>query len=73
MTAHPVSRKIGFTGSTETGKRVAVAAASDLKRMILELGGNDAGIVLDDVGTASPRRESPSGASLFGSVVARTT
>ncbi len=48
MTSHPVPRKISFTGSVATGKRVAAAAAPDLKRLTLELGGNDAAIVLDD-------------------------
>jgi len=49
MTSHPVPRKISFTGSVATGKRVAAAAAPDLKRVTLELGGNDPAIVLDDV------------------------
>lgn len=48
MTAHPTPRKISFTGSTATGKRVAAAAGEDLKRVTLELGGNDPAIVLDD-------------------------
>lgn len=48
MTAHPAVRKITFTGSVATGKKVAAAAAADLKRTTLELGGNDAAIVLDD-------------------------
>jgi len=48
MTAHPTPRKISFTGSVATGKRVAAAAAPDLKRVTLELGGNDPAIVLDD-------------------------
>jgi acyl-CoA reductase-like NAD-dependent aldehyde dehydrogenase len=48
MTKHPVPRKISFTGSIETGKLVAAAAAPDLKRITLELGGNDAAIVLPD-------------------------
>jgi acyl-CoA reductase-like NAD-dependent aldehyde dehydrogenase len=48
MTAHPVPRKVSFTGSIETGKKVALAAAPDLKRVTLELGGNDPAIVLDD-------------------------
>jgi acyl-CoA reductase-like NAD-dependent aldehyde dehydrogenase len=52
MTAHPVPRKISFTGSVATGKRVAAAAVGDLKRVTLELGGNDAAIVLDDVDPA---------------------
>ncbi|MEV5570166.1 aldehyde dehydrogenase family protein [Spirillospora sp. NPDC052269] len=49
MTAHPVPRKISFTGSVATGKRVAASAAPDLKRVTLELGGNDPAILLDDV------------------------
>jgi acyl-CoA reductase-like NAD-dependent aldehyde dehydrogenase len=49
MTSHPDIRKISFTGSTETGKKVMASAASTLKRISLELGGNDALIVLDDV------------------------
>lgn len=49
MTAHPGIRKISFTGSTETGKKVMASTAATLKRISLELGGNDALIVLDDV------------------------
>lgn len=49
MTAHPGVQKISFTGSTATGKRVMESAAKDLKRITLELGGNDAAIVLPDV------------------------
>jgi len=48
MTRHPDIRKISFTGSTETGKKVMAGAAEALKRITLELGGNDAGIVLAD-------------------------
>jgi acyl-CoA reductase-like NAD-dependent aldehyde dehydrogenase len=48
LTTHPLIRKISFTGSIATGKRIAAATASDLKRLTLELGGNDAAIVLDD-------------------------
>jgi acyl-CoA reductase-like NAD-dependent aldehyde dehydrogenase len=48
MTSHPVPRKISFTGSVATGKRVMAAAAPDLKRLTLELGGNDPAIVLPD-------------------------
>lgn len=52
MTGHPVPRKISFTGSIETGKKVALSAAPDLKRVTLELGGNDPAIVLDDADPA---------------------
>ena len=49
MTAHRDIAKVAFTGSTATGKRVVQSAAETLKRVTLELGGNDAAIVLDDV------------------------
>jgi acyl-CoA reductase-like NAD-dependent aldehyde dehydrogenase len=49
MTEHPGIDKISFTGSTETGRRVLRSAASTLKRVTLELGGNDAAIVFPDV------------------------
>lgn len=49
LTAHPGIKKISFTGSIATGKKVMESAARDLKRVTLELGGNDAAIVLDDV------------------------
>ncbi|WP_225992595.1 aldehyde dehydrogenase family protein [Actinomadura montaniterrae] len=60
MTAHNTPRKISFTGSVATGKRVAAAAAPDLKRVTLELGGNDPAILLDD---ADPAAVAP---KLFG-------
>ena len=46
---HPDINKIVFTGSTPTGRRIMESAAGNLKRLTLELGGNDAGIVLPDV------------------------
>ncbi len=49
LTKHPDVRKISFTGSTATGRKVMEGASATLKRITLELGGNDAGIVLDDV------------------------
>lgn len=48
MTTHPDISKISFTGSTETGRHVLRAAAGTVKRVTLELGGNDAAIVLPD-------------------------
>jgi acyl-CoA reductase-like NAD-dependent aldehyde dehydrogenase len=48
LTAHPDVAKICFTGSTRTGRAVMASAAPTLKRLTLELGGNDAGIVLPD-------------------------
>jgi acyl-CoA reductase-like NAD-dependent aldehyde dehydrogenase len=49
LTAHPDIRKISFTGSTATGSKVMAGAAATIKRITLEMGGNDAGLVLPDV------------------------
>ncbi len=48
MASHPGINKIVFTGSSATGQKVMQSAASNMKRLTLELGGNDAGIVLPD-------------------------
>jgi acyl-CoA reductase-like NAD-dependent aldehyde dehydrogenase len=48
LTGHPDIAKVSFTGSTATGKKVMQGAAGTLKRLTLELGGNDAAIILDD-------------------------
>jgi acyl-CoA reductase-like NAD-dependent aldehyde dehydrogenase len=48
LTKHPDVAKVSFTGSTATGKKVMESVSSTLKRLTLELGGNDAAIVLDD-------------------------
>lgn len=57
---HPGIDKIVFTGSTPTGRSIMQNAAANLKRLTLELGGNDAGIVLPDV---DPKAVAP---KLFG-------
>ena len=49
LTQHPDVAKVAFTGSTATGKKVMASVAGTIKRLTLELGGNDAAIVLDDV------------------------
>ena len=48
MTEHADIDKISFTGSVATGKKVLASAAGTLKRVTLELGGNDPAIILDD-------------------------
>ncbi|KAH7133798.1 Aldehyde/histidinol dehydrogenase [Dactylonectria macrodidyma] len=49
LTSHPGIDKISFTGSTNTGKLVVQSASKTLKRVTLELGGNDPAIVFPDV------------------------
>ena len=66
LTAHPDVRKVSFTGSTATGAKVMAGAAGLLKRITLELGGNDAGIVLNDV---DPKEAAP---KLFDSAFQNT-
>lgn len=48
LASHPGVAIVAFTGSTATGKKVLSGAADTLKRFTLELGGNDAAIILDD-------------------------
>ncbi|MEM9894138.1 MAG: aldehyde dehydrogenase family protein [Actinomycetota bacterium] len=52
LTANPDVDKIMFTGSAATGQKVAEAASASLARVTLELGGNDAAIICDDVNPA---------------------
>jgi acyl-CoA reductase-like NAD-dependent aldehyde dehydrogenase len=66
MTEHPGFDKISFTGSVATGKRVMAGSAATLKRVTLELGGNDAAIVLDDVDPKAVAKR------LFGSAFANS-
>jgi acyl-CoA reductase-like NAD-dependent aldehyde dehydrogenase len=56
LAGHPDVAQVAFTGSTATGKKVMAGAAGTLKRLTLELGGNDAAIVLDD---ADPKEMAP--------------
>ncbi|HKY92220.1 MAG TPA: aldehyde dehydrogenase family protein, partial [Nevskiaceae bacterium] len=53
LTRHPDVRKVSFTGSTATDRKVMASAAESVKRVTLELGGNDAAIVLPD---AEPKK-----------------
>lgn len=48
LTSHPDVDYVSFTGSTVTGKKVLGSSVETLKRTTLELGGNDAAIILDD-------------------------
>ncbi|MEU4210419.1 aldehyde dehydrogenase family protein [Streptomyces sp. NPDC026206] len=57
LTGHPAVRLISFTGSVATGRTIARTAAGDFKRVVLELGGNDAAIVLPGADTETVARE----------------
>jgi acyl-CoA reductase-like NAD-dependent aldehyde dehydrogenase len=48
LTEHPAVRRINFTGSTSTGRKIAEAAGRNLKRVVLELGGYNPLVVLED-------------------------
>jgi acyl-CoA reductase-like NAD-dependent aldehyde dehydrogenase len=56
MSSHPGIAKMVFTGSSATGRKIMASAAPTLKRITLELGGNDAGVVLPD---ADPKAIAP--------------
>jgi len=53
MVSHPSTRMVSFTGSVQAGRKIAAAAGRQLKNVVLELGGNDAAIVLADVDVAA--------------------
>ncbi|KQZ25340.1 aldehyde dehydrogenase [Microbacterium sp. Root553] len=53
LASHPDIDKIMFTGSTATGRRIIESSAGNLARLTLELGGNDAGIVLPGTDVAA--------------------
>jgi len=53
LAEHPAVGKIMFTGSTGAGRQIIKSSADTIKRLTLELGGNDAGIVLPDADPAA--------------------
>jgi len=61
LSAHPKLDLISFTGSTEAGKLVSIAAAENLKKVSLELGGKSANIILDDADFAKVIKRSVKG------------
>jgi acyl-CoA reductase-like NAD-dependent aldehyde dehydrogenase len=61
LVTHPDVRKIVFTGSTETGKKVMAGAAAQVKRVTLELGGKSANIIFDDCDLARAAASAPAG------------
>lgn len=61
LSAHPQIDMISFTGSTQAGKQVSIAAAENLKKVSLELGGKSANIILDDADFAKVIKRSVKG------------
>lgn len=64
LVEHPDVTKVAFTGSTATGRKVMQTAASAIKRITLELGGNDAALVLSDADVKSVAQKVFDGAML---------
>jgi acyl-CoA reductase-like NAD-dependent aldehyde dehydrogenase len=64
LIAHPDVAKIGFTGSTEVGRRVMEGAARTVKRVTLELGGKSANIIFEDADLERAAASAPS--AVFG-------
>src|ERR1700752_2898955 len=64
LIAHPDVAKIGFTGSTEVGRRVMEGAAKTIKRVTLELGGKSANVVFADADLEKAAASAPS--AVFG-------
>ncbi len=59
MVEHPDVRKIGFTGSTDVGKRLMVGCADQMKRVTLELGGKSANIIFADADLEKAAQSAP--------------
>ena len=64
LIAHPDVAKIGFTGSTEVGRRVMEGASRTVKRVTLELGGKSANIIFEDADLERAAASAPS--AVFG-------
>jgi len=64
LVRHPEVAKVGFTGSTEVGRRVMAGAAASIKRVTLELGGKSANLVFEDADLERAAAAAPS--AVFG-------
>jgi benzaldehyde dehydrogenase (NAD) len=73
MITHPLVRIVSFTGSTASGRRVGELAARHLKRVHLELGGNSALVILDDVDLAQAASAGAWGSFLHQGQICMTT
>jgi betaine-aldehyde dehydrogenase len=59
LVEHPDVAKIGFTGSTEVGRRVMQGAAGTIKRVTLELGGKSANVIFGDADIEAAAASAP--------------
>ncbi|KAJ5520263.1 hypothetical protein N7463_000716 [Penicillium fimorum] len=73
LVTHPNVNKITFTGSSATGKRIMASAAGTLKRVTLELGGNDPAIIYPDVDIGKTAPEVVQGCFVFSGQVCVAT
>jgi acyl-CoA reductase-like NAD-dependent aldehyde dehydrogenase len=73
LVVHPAVRRVNFTGSTKVGKIVAELAARHLKPVLLELGGKNSMIVLDDADLAAAVDTAVFGCFMFQGQVCMTT
>ncbi len=73
MTQHPGIHKISFTGTISTGKRVMAACAKTLKKVTLELAGNDAAVVCPDVDIEKVSLQTANGSFFNGGQVCVAT
>ena len=69
MIEHPAVRKVNFTGSTNTGRKVARACGQNLKPCLMELGGKNSSIVCADADLSVAVREVAAGSMLNVSLV----
>ena len=63
---HPAIQGISFTGSTVAGRKVAAQAGTQTKKILMELGGSDPSIILDDADLAHAARACVSGKMING-------
>ncbi len=66
LVTHPLTRHVGFTGSTRTGAHLYALAAKDIKRVSLELGGKSPNIIFEDANLDNAVRGVVGG--IFGAV-----
>lgn len=73
MIEHPAIRKVNYTGSTATGRKVAITCAQNLKPSVMELGGKNSAIVLDDANLETAATQCLLGGLLNGGQICMST